>query len=223
MTLYLLDANVLIRAHEDYYPVDRIPQYWAWLLEKAAADIIKMPRRIFDEVTPPPGPFADWLKQPEVKDTLVLKERAMGVQLVLQKGYAPDLDDVEIEKIGKDPFLIAAAMAGPDRVVVTKEVSKPKLTRANRKVPDVCDDLGVLAITDFRLYNMARSQQSCHQPPFGTGLRKELDLCRDKAAIMAEFSRCPPLPEITVLGSSVSRRHCVLRRNRLPDGPRFSL
>ncbi len=24
MTLYLLDANVLIQAHEDYYPVDRI-------------------------------------------------------------------------------------------------------------------------------------------------------------------------------------------------------
>ena len=58
---------------------------------------------------------------PEVKDTLVLKERAMGIQLVLQNGYAPDLDDVEIEKIGKDPFLIAAAMAGPDRVVVPKK------------------------------------------------------------------------------------------------------
>jgi hypothetical protein len=156
MTLYLLDANVLIRAHEDYYPVDRIPQYWTWLLEKAAAGIIKMPRRIFDEVTPPPGPFADWLKQPTVRDTLVLKEGAVGVQLVLQKGYAPDLDDVEIEKIGKDPFLVAAAMAAPDRVVVTKEVSKPKLTRANRKVPDVCKALGVLAITDFRLYSILK-------------------------------------------------------------------
>ncbi len=28
MTLYLVDANVLIRAHEDYYPLDRIPQFW---------------------------------------------------------------------------------------------------------------------------------------------------------------------------------------------------
>ena len=64
------------------------------LAPRRVADIIKMPRRIFDEVTPPPGPFADWLKQPEVKDTLVLKERTIGVQLVLQKGYAPDLDDV---------------------------------------------------------------------------------------------------------------------------------
>jgi hypothetical protein len=91
-----------------------------------------------------------------VKDVLVLKERAVGVQRVLQEGYAPDLDDVEIEKIGKDPFLIAAAMAGPDRVIVTKEVSKPKLIRANRRVPDVCNDLGVLAITDFRLYSILK-------------------------------------------------------------------
>ena len=67
---------------------------------------------------------------PEVKDILILKERPGGMRLVLQNGYAPDLH----EKIGKDPFLIAAAMAGPDRVVVTREVSKPKLTRANRRV-----------------------------------------------------------------------------------------
>ena len=54
---------------------------------------------------------------PEVKDTLILKERPVGMQLVLQNGYAPDLD----EKGGKDPLLIAAAMAGPDRVVVPKK------------------------------------------------------------------------------------------------------
>ncbi|MEJ0015788.1 MAG: DUF4411 family protein [Acetobacteraceae bacterium] len=48
MTLYLLDANVLIQAHEDYYPVDRIPQLWAWLLQMAARNIIKVPRVIFD-------------------------------------------------------------------------------------------------------------------------------------------------------------------------------
>jgi len=52
MTLYLLDANVLIRAHEDYYPIDRIPQFWIWLLQKAESGAIKMPRMIFDEVIP---------------------------------------------------------------------------------------------------------------------------------------------------------------------------
>ena len=71
---------------------------------------------------------------------------------VLVHGYAPDLTDVEIEKIAKDPFLVAAAMATPDRIVVTREVSKPKRQRANRKVPDVCNVFGVPVITDFQLY-----------------------------------------------------------------------
>jgi hypothetical protein len=44
MTLYLLDANILIRAHEDYYPVDRIPPFWSWLIEMGEKGVIKMPK-----------------------------------------------------------------------------------------------------------------------------------------------------------------------------------
>lgn len=156
MTLYLLDANVLIRAHEDYYPVDRIPQFWIWLLQQAKSGVIKLPRQIFDEVTPPPGPLADWLKQPGVKEALVLNEPTTGVSHVIDNGYAPDLNDVEIVKIGKDPFLIAAALAGSDRVVVTREVSRPSATRANRTIPDVCATFGIVPISDFKLYSILK-------------------------------------------------------------------
>ncbi len=154
MTLYLLDANVLIRAHEDYYPVDRIPAFWAWLLEKAEANVIKMPRVILDEITPPPGPFAAWLADKHVKDLLISNE-AIPVSLirrVIDVGYAPDLTDVELSAIGKDPFLIALAMAGNDRIVVTIEVSKPSKIRQNRKVPDVCKAMGIKSIHPFELY-----------------------------------------------------------------------
>ena len=73
------------------------------------------------------------------------------LQRVMYRGYAPDLKDDEVETIGRDPFLVAAAMAGPDRLVVTREVSSPKKQRANRKVPDVCATIGVSCITDFEL------------------------------------------------------------------------
>jgi hypothetical protein len=75
---------------------------------------------------------------------------------VLVHGYTPDLTDVEIEKIANDPFLVAAAMAAPDRVVVTREVSRPRRERANRKVPDVCNVFGVPVITDFQLYRVLK-------------------------------------------------------------------
>lgn len=158
MTLYLLDANVIIRAHEDYYPVDRIPQFWAWLLDMAAVNAIKMPRLIFNEITPSAGPLAEWIKQPRVKDAMILDEAvdAARVQHVLEHGYAPDLNDVEIEEIGKDPFLVAAALAAPDRIVVTREVSKPSKIRANRHLPDVCAGFGVPVITDFALYRVLK-------------------------------------------------------------------
>jgi hypothetical protein len=158
MTLYLLDASVLISAHEDYYPVDRIPPFWAWLIDMGERGIIKMPRLIFDEIKPPPGPLADWIKRSDVREALILKEPIDGalVRQVLSRGYAPDLDDVEVEEIGKDPFLIAAALTAIDRIVVTREVSKPSSTRANRRIPDVCTGFGIQCITDFRLYSLLK-------------------------------------------------------------------
>jgi hypothetical protein len=158
MTLYLLDANVLIRAHEDYYPVDRILPFWTWLLEQAANNVIKVPRIIFDEVAPAPGPFRAWLGQREVREKLVLNETipVSLVRTVTEKGYAPDLNDIEQEAIGKDPFLVAAAMMGDDRVVVTVEVSKPSKKRQNRKVPDVCKTMGVASIDPFALYRILK-------------------------------------------------------------------
>jgi hypothetical protein len=156
MTLYLLDANVLIRAHEDYYPVDRIPPFWTWLLDQAHSNVIKMPRDIFDEVTPPPGPFAAWLAQKTVREALILDESisVSVIRRVLDVGYAPDLTDVQIDAIGKDPFLVASALGGTDRVVVTVEVSKPSKQRQNRKVPDVCQRLGIKSINPFELYRL---------------------------------------------------------------------
>ena len=37
------------------------------------------------------------------------------VQLVISRCYAPDLDDVELLTVARDPFLVAAALGGPDR------------------------------------------------------------------------------------------------------------
>jgi hypothetical protein len=158
MTLYLLDANVLIRAHEDYYPVDRIPPFWAWLLDQARSNAIKMPRVIFDEVTPPPGPFATWLTQKDVREALTLNENipVSVIRHVIDIGYAPDLTDVEVDEIGKDPFLIASALSGTERVVVTVEVSKPSKKRQNRKLPDVCQTFGIKSINPFELYRLLK-------------------------------------------------------------------
>ncbi|OYQ36520.1 DNA-binding protein [Niveispirillum lacus] len=152
--LYLLDANVLIRAHEDYYPIDRVPQFWDWLLKVADAGHVKMPFEIHDEIAISNGPLKDWICEAEAKKKLILDEQVSKDLLhkVLSIGYAPDLTDSELEMVGRDPFLISYALVTADRVVVTKEVSKPSKQRANRKVPDVCNSVGAAWMKDFEFF-----------------------------------------------------------------------
>ena len=77
--LYLLDANVLIRAHADYYGIDRVPQFWDWLLHHGAEGRIKIPLEIYDEMEdggrPRPGDLLlPFLRRADVKRALILGE-----------------------------------------------------------------------------------------------------------------------------------------------------
>lgn len=147
--LYLLDANVLIDAHHKFYPIDRIPEFWDWLLNCGQQQRVKIPLEIYQEVLPGnPGReekdlLYDWLK--EHKNIICFDEavdRSLLQKVVEQ--YAPDLCDEELETLGRDPFLIAHALRDTkQRIVVTNEVSKPRKKRANRHIPDVCNDLNV--------------------------------------------------------------------------------
>lgn len=151
--LYLLDANVFIRANADYYPIERVPQFWDWLLVQAIAGTVKAPLEILDEVHAA-GDFGKWMDQKEVREALALNEEVDPAifNSVLNSAYAPDLDDTELEEIGRDPFLPAFAMMGKDRTVVTKEVSRPSKLRGRRKLPDACTIMNVRWITDFSFY-----------------------------------------------------------------------
>ena len=155
--LYLLDANVLIDANRDYYPLERVPEFWDWLQHRAAAGELKVPLEIYDEITAGSGDLVDWLKQRKIKRDLVFNEDPDPelVDRVVTTGYAPDLTDLEVNKVGRDPFLIAYALAKRDeRWVITNEASKPTKQRANRHIPDVCKTLHVSCENTFYLIRM---------------------------------------------------------------------
>ena len=153
--LYLIDANVLITANNTYYPIERIPQYWEWLKRNGDLGKIKFPQEIYEEVTDgnKDDPLVSWIKQETVTQALRLTEEVdqENLRYVVKNGYAPDLDDEEVEAIGKDPFLIAYALNQPDRTVVSSEVSKPSKTRQHRRIPDVCNTLSINFRNQFEL------------------------------------------------------------------------
>ena len=161
--MYLLDANVLIAANRDYYPIGRVPEFWEWLVGMGERGNVKVPEEIYEEIIYPrptqPDALVEWMTAK--RDTMVLGETVLQdlVARVAEEGYADNLTDVEIEKIGRDPFLIAYALADiQQRCIVTTEVARPSRIRANRHIPDVshqfrvscCDPFKMMRELDFR-------------------------------------------------------------------------
>src|SRR5688572_13159183 len=111
--IYLIDANVLITAHNSYYPVDAVPEFWNWLIHHGAAGQIKMPIEVFEEVKDGRRDdgrdlLFDWIQARTSRAAILLVEDVNEdfVRQVLDVGYATDLSDDEIDQIGRDPFLI---------------------------------------------------------------------------------------------------------------------
>ena len=157
--LKLLDANVLITAHSLYYPIDAVPEFWSWLAHMGEQGHLKIPIENYEEVEDGSTDeetdllFA-WISSEGIEEKIKLNESVNPLLLdqVIQKGYANDLTEDEIAQIGRDPFLIAYALASPEkRCVVTTEVSKPKRIRQNRHIPDVCATMGVKCCNTFAM------------------------------------------------------------------------
>ncbi|HHK3702827.1 DUF4411 family protein [Pseudomonas aeruginosa] len=151
----MLDANTLISSQGVYYPQAMVPELWSWLLYQGQIGRVKMPYEIYEEVLAgKDDPLTQWLKKDDVKGALLLSEEVDPATLieVTHNGYAPDLNEDEIAFIGRDPFLIAYGKAGrAERCVVTLEASKPSTKRQNRRVPDVCKDMGVECCNVFSM------------------------------------------------------------------------
>ena len=159
-SLYLLDANTLIDAKRDYYPISRVPEFWEWLIYQGQQGKIKIPIEVYEEFSDTKDKdgemdeLADWAAQLEVKKALLFEEQAEPdlVARITYGGYIANPTDDELEKIGRDPFLISYALRDiENRCVVTTETSKPTRVGANRHIPDVCKDFNIRCINNFQM------------------------------------------------------------------------
>lgn len=158
--LYLLDANTLIDAKRDYYPIDRVPEFWDWLIFHGQQGSIKIPIEVYEEFSDTKDKYgkkdalATWAEEAEVKKALLFEEDVQQdlVARITYGGYVSNPTDDELKKIGRDPFLLSYALKDlKNRCIVTTEVSKPKKQGANRQIPDVSNDFGIHCINTFGL------------------------------------------------------------------------
>lgn len=164
---YLLDANVLINAHDQYYPIHRIPQFWDWLIENAKSDRIKMPSEMLAEVKRGSPNHRKQLQQDELLRWLgrdnhesILRLNSTPdrheVNRVYKEGYKiPQPRRDELNTIGKDPILIAYALAESNCTIVTMEAKQLNATgqmkKVKWKIPFVCRKLSIQCIDTFEL------------------------------------------------------------------------
>jgi hypothetical protein len=145
--IYLLDADTLIRAANTFYRLKRVRPFWDWLQEQGDIGNVKISIEQYEEVTAgnDEDELVSWLKGQDVKKALLLDEDADPalVAKVTLDGYGK-LDERGIEEVGRDPFLVSYGLVDPaNRIIVTFENSSPSKKGKNRKVPDVCTQLGV--------------------------------------------------------------------------------
>lgn len=158
--LFLLDANTLIDAKRDYYPIDRIPEFWDWLIFQGQQGKIKIPIEVYEEFSDTKDTndkkddLAIWAEQVEVKDALLFEEEAEQdlVARITYGGYVANPTDDDLNKIGRDPFLLSYALKDlRNRCIVSTETSKPSRQGANRHIPDICKDFDIICINNFQM------------------------------------------------------------------------
>jgi len=147
---FLLDANTLIQAKNEYYGFDLCPGFWAWLEQQNAAGAVFSIDRIQQELERGNDALATWATahgngffQPVDDQT---NQAMAAVATWVQNGNFSDNAKREFFS-GADPFLIAHAMAH-GQTVATHEVHKEG-ERKKVKIPTVCRGLNVPCVRTF--------------------------------------------------------------------------
>lgn len=137
---YIFDTSIFVDANVLHFPLGTHPVFWNWLLKLAGEGTISSPKKVFEELKGYEDDLAPWARLH--KAVLFNQEAAIWqIKRVMDEGYG-SLDEVTLEKVKADPWVIAHALA-VGGTVVTSEKPVKKLRPADKKIPIVCETLGV--------------------------------------------------------------------------------
>lgn len=159
--IYCLDANVLIQAWQKYYAPKFCPDYWDVLNELGNQGKIFLPNMVFEEITRTDDDLSKWLK----KSKIPVRKIDGSVTKCLKSIYLENpihkhlVDNIKGRSLA-DPWVIAHAI-NENAIVVTKEEKVTALNSKRIKIPNVCDNMGVIWINDFQLIEELDIQFKC--------------------------------------------------------------
>lgn len=142
--IYILDTNFFIDANRLHLPIGHNPAFWNWIVDLADNGTISIPKTVYDELLKGNDDLSRWVnehKEPLVDDAAAFKT----IRNVMQDGYGA-IDEVTIERLKADPWVIAHALAVNGRVVTGEKVGNQTAPH-NKKIPSVCQTLHVPHLT----------------------------------------------------------------------------
>jgi hypothetical protein len=149
---YLLDADTLIQAKNEYYAFDLCPGFWDWLDQQRLAGNVFSVQEVEHELERGDDQLAQWAKDRHTGFFLPVDQRTSGAMSAVS-GWVQAGDFREDAKrnflAGADPWLIAHASAHGD-TVVTHEVHQDG-QKNKVKIPTVCKALNVPCIRTFQM------------------------------------------------------------------------
>ena len=160
-TTYCLDANVLIQAWQKYYSPKFCPDYWNILSELGKRGTIFLAEQIHEEIVDTEDELTAWLKASDIP----IRKTDANVIGCWKKILAANPIHRELvhERKGRskgDPWVISHAMDAGATVVTKEEL----ITVANSKtvkIPNVCENMGIRWMDDFRFVEEINIQFKC--------------------------------------------------------------
>lgn len=159
---YCLDANVLIEAWQKYYNPKFCPDYWKVLNQLGKEGRIFIPEEVSEEIHKTEDDLSSWLKG---SDMPIMKTTESVIRC-WQKILASHPDHQRLVDSTKnrslaDPWLIAHAM-DQSAIVVTKENKETASNTKRIKIPNVCENMGVLCMNVFKFIDILEIRFSCN-------------------------------------------------------------
>jgi hypothetical protein len=159
---FCLDANVLIQAWQKYYSPTICPNYWDVLNELGKGGRIFIPEEIRNEITSTEDDLSDWLKKSsiEVRKTDGDVAKCWSRVLAAHDHHQYLVAEAKGRSLG-DPWVISHALASGATVVTKEEFVKNYSKPTKIKIPNVCDNMGILWMNDFRFIEALGIRFSC--------------------------------------------------------------
>ena len=120
--IYILDSSFFIETSRLHLPLDKQPSFWNWLVKLAKAKVISIPSMVYEELIAGDDRLAVWMQAN--KEALVNQNAAYDqISRVMAEGYGT-IDEVTLEVLRADPWVIAHALAVSGTVVTSEKPGK---------------------------------------------------------------------------------------------------